>query len=149
MIRDWNFSRVDAETQRGKEAKRQRGKEAKQDHLSLRNAPDGVPGKQKQRGPIAKEESGTAPLRISGCGTRRLVWTLRELVDMIEKQVTVTTKIIHGDCLDVLSRFPKDRFDLIVTFRPMLTNGIRHTVASRRSITPIGSQPAAQSFCVS
>jgi site-specific DNA-methyltransferase (adenine-specific) len=52
------------------------------------------------------------------CGTRHLVWTVCELVDMIGKQVTVTTKIIHGDCLDVLSRFPRDRFDLIVTSPP-------------------------------
>jgi len=37
---------------------------------------------------------------------------------MINKQATVTTKIIHGDCLDVLPRFPKDRFDLIVTSPP-------------------------------
>ena len=32
--------------------------------------------------------------------------------------MTITTKIIHGDCLDVLSAFPNDTFDLIVTSPP-------------------------------
>jgi site-specific DNA-methyltransferase (adenine-specific) len=30
----------------------------------------------------------------------------------------VETKIIHGDCLDVLTGFPKDKFDLIITSPP-------------------------------